>query len=214
MRSDNDGRVLRAAGVFGSPLLATSGSLSREPGREEALDTLLKASRSPSLSSSLVFTLEAGVCRGFGCACRKGSTPRGFLNPASAAAFRVRLDAGVVDGGGFVRDLTALLGAGFGRMLAAEACFFNVGAELDGLGRGRREILVGMADGFAVDGDNDDDCRVNWGAGESMARWIVFLVRALGSVLLGGVSVAWMASLLREQLGPCLNEENGPSGGR
>ena len=59
-----------------------------------------------------------------------------------------------------MRDLTAPLGAGFGRMLAAGACFFDANAEVDALGRGRREILVGMADGFVEDGDSDDG-RVN-----------------------------------------------------
>jgi len=212
VRSDNDGRDLRAAGVFGAPLPAASGSLSRETGLDEALDALLKASRSPSISSSLVFMLEADVCRGFGCDWRKGSTPRGFLNPGSATAFRV--DVGAVDSDGFVRDLTAPLGAGFGRMLEAEACFFDAGAELDGLARGRREILVGIADGLMadclrVDGDDDDDDdgRVNWGAGESMTRRRVFLVRVQEHSFLGrGVSNRVQGFMLREQLGPCLIE--------
>ena len=76
-----------------------------------------------------------------------------------------------------MRDLTAPLGAGLDRLLDVEACFFNAGFEPDCLGMGRREILVGIVDGFEVEGD-DDDCRVNWGAGESMLRRIVFLVRA------------------------------------
>lgn len=159
-------------------MLVVSGSLSRETGLEEALEALLKASRSPSLSPSLIFMLEVDGCLGFDCPWRKGSTPRGFLNPVSITAFRVGLDAEVVDREGFVRDLTVPLGAGLERMLEVEACFFNAGAELDVLGRGRREILVGIADDLAVD-DVVIVGRVNWDTGQSIACRRVYLVRAL-----------------------------------
>jgi len=167
VRCDNDGRAFRATGVFGSPLSGASGSSSRGTCREEALDALLKPSRSPNPSSPLLFAPDAHACRGFGgCVWRKGSTPRGFLDPASGVVFglgpfREGLLTGAVERAVLVRDRTAPLGAGLARTLAVEACFFDAGlllvvdSGLDGLGRGSREILVGRTDGFAED-DGDD----------------------------------------------------------